>query len=98
MRIKSVVAVLLALILLSACGGDQNKIKELKIAACNALSKYESQGGDSMLKPINKRSLDAALLNLYTATNKDIWLVFSNTVKTTESPVYFPEIRSATCG
>ena len=95
---KLIAGALITAVLLAGCGGDNKEIKDLKIAACNALSKYESQGGDSMLKPINKRSLDAALLNLYTATNKEIWLVFSNTVKTTESPVYFPEIRSATCG
>jgi hypothetical protein len=95
---KLIAGVLITAVLLTGCGGDNKEIKDLKIAACNALSKYESQGGDSMLKPINRRSLDAALLNLYTATNKGVWLVFSNTVKTTESPIYFPEIRSATCG
>jgi hypothetical protein len=95
---KLIAGALITAVLLAGCGGNSEEIKNLKTAACNALSKYESQGGDSMLKPINKRSLDAALLNLYTATNKEIWLVFSNTVKTTESPIYFPEIRSATCG
>lgn len=95
---KLIIGALITAVLLAGCGGESQEIKDLKIAACSALSKYESQGGDSMLNPLNRRSLDAALLNLYTATNKEIWLVFSNTVKTTDSPIYFPEIRSATCG
>ena len=95
---KFIAGLLITAVLLAGCGGESQEIKKLKIAACDALSKYESQAGDSMLKPINRRTLDAALLKLYTATNKEIWMVFSNTVKTTDSPIYFPEIRSATCG